>query len=552
MEQVIDINNTIPLVLASHYNFHIITAHSFPNYGIGINNQLPWDLKKELNHFKTTTTQKLYSVKEKGIEILPKRNIIIFGRLTWNSISDKGKKSILKDRYVIVITSTPTIVSDNGERRITWNDLPQALYDLRLNITVSNHVFFAGGETIYNQAFKDYPINCAHITEVYIECYKNDVSFSKYFPEYDPNSWIISTNPLMSSDTYTRLSLLTCSPFILENNIWYRHKMYATPHFVSEYYTIDPRYKSIAFMADNNVVSLWKCEEQDQYLDIMRDIIEMGMDRDDRTGVGTRSVFSTRQVYDLSDTFPIATTRRQWLKGIFEELKLYITGKTDNALLQSKNIHIWDGNTSREFLDSRGLTDYPTGDMGETYGFNFRHFGGNYIDCHTSYDTSTGYDQVSNVIHLLKNDPTSRRIIINLWNPATLHKAALPSCLLMYQFYVDTDLNKLHCQIYIRSSDYFLANNWNCCTGALLVHMLCSLKDIPYTPGSISVITGDTHIYKNHFNHVQTQLKREPNPFPKLEITRSKEYISLDDIEYNDLRLIGYRTHPSISAPMAV
>jgi len=154
------------------------------------------------------------------------------------------------------------------------------------------------------------------------------------------------------------------------------------------------------------------------------------------------------------------------------------------------------------------------------------------------------------VIHLIKNNPESRRIIINLWNPQTLHKAALPSCLCMYQFYVNTIENKLNLMIYIRSSDYLLANNWNTCTGALLVHMICNLKDIELTPGELTVTTGDTHIYQNHLEQVHMNLDRIPQPFPKLVVLEEKE--TIEEFEFSDFWLVGYKYQPNISAPMAV
>ena len=228
---------------------------------------------------------------------------------------------------------------------------------------------------------------------------------------------------------------------------------------------------------------------------------------------------------------------------------LYISGKTDNSILNEKNIHIWDGNTTREFLDQRGLSHYPVGDMGETYGFNFRHFGAKYVDCKQDY-TGMGTDQLENVLNLIKNDPNSRRIIINLWNAATLNNAALPACLCMYQFYVNTRDKKLNLQIYIRSSDFFLANNWNVCTGAFLVHMICNLEDINLTPGILTVCTGDTHIYKSHIEQVKENIARIPRPFAKMVVKEKKK--SITDFTYDDFKLIDYKPEKNISAPMAV
>lgn len=521
-------------LVADYFTCHVIVAHSFPEFGIGKDNALVWFYKEDMHHFRKITSQREQLISDR-------RNIVVFGRKTWEGISEDGRESILKTRVVIVISSNiPPFDVDGNEYWCSWDRLPDTLLGLREANTCTQTVFFAGGQTIYEQAFRDYPIRRVHVTEIYLNKRQNKDQFDTFFPSYRPDLWLVpSPYTKYNQDCQHRLYLVRCSPFLKGLNVktgeynWYRHKTYADA---------------------SNYLSLlsWVDEEKKQYLEIMREIMTRGSDRDDRTGTGTRAIFSSRQVYDLADTFPMITTRRQWLKGIFEELKLYLSGETDNRILQKKGIHIWDGNTSREFLNSRGLDHYPEGDMGETYGFNFRHFGGDYVDCEASYDSQCGYDQLKNVIHLLKTDPTSRRMIINLWNPATVDKAALPSCLMLYQFFVDTKANRLNCQIYIRSSDYFLANNWNCCTGALFVHMLCALEDIPYTPGFISVITGDTHIYKTHFEQVKEQLTRNPVPFPKLTINTEKKYKTIDEIEYDDLWLIGYQAQPSIEAPMAV
>jgi thymidylate synthase len=284
----------------------------------------------------------------------------------------------------------------------------------------------------------------------------------------------------------------------------------------------------------------------------MEDILANGVEEIDRTGVGTISLFGVMQEFNLRDTLPLTTTKRIPFRFIFEELKLYISGKTDNKILQSKGIHIWDGNTSREFLDKRGLQHYEAGDMGETYGFNMRHYGAEYKGCQEDYPlySGIGFDQLANVIHLIKTDPTNRRIIIDLWNPATQHNAALPSCLFFYQFKVDTKAKLLNLNIVLRSSDYFLANNWNTITGALLVHLICNLEGIELTPGTLKVISNDTHIYKTHIDQVRENLHRIPYPYPKLVIKHKKN--NIEDFAFEDLELLGYRAYPSIKADMAI
>ena len=303
----------------------------------------------------------------------------------------------------------------------------------------------------------------------------------------------------------------------------------------------------------------------------MRNILENGSSNDDRTGVGTLSIFGSMLKYDLRDTFPLCTTKRMFFRAIFEELMFYLSGKTDNKILQEKGIHVWDGNTTREFLDKRGLQHYEEGDMGQTYGFNFRHFGGIYKGCGVDYSTknknkyieykegvsrescipSQGYDQLANVIHLIKTEPASRRIIIDLWDCTTIHKAALPACLCKYQFNVNVTKKELNLAIYLRSSDYFLANNWNSSCGALFVHLLCNTEGIDLTPGELTVFIADAHLYKTHAEQVKMNLERKPYPFPKLLINCEKKK-DITEFKFEDIDLIGYKAYPNIKAEMAI
>jgi dihydrofolate reductase/thymidylate synthase len=543
-----------PLNKNTHYQYSVIVAHSIPEFAIGMTGGIPWYIPEDLQHFKemTTTTPQ----DQQG-----KLNIVVMGRKTWESIPQKVRP--LSNRYTIIITrneeKSRQMNEYNKEHVIpeywcSWDNLYSYLQSIVGLQSFTNQVFFCGGAEIYDLALRDYPITQAYITEVYVNQKKDLSQFDTFFPKYKPYDWSVNSHHPANADSHHRLFLTSVSPF----KSYFDKKQGRLTHYRFK------KYASASQMSREGMTPwvITESEENSQYMTIMNDIMRNGIGRGDRTGTGTLSLFGTRQRYDLRDTFPLSTTKRIFFRAVFEELKLYLSGRTDNGILQEKGIHIWDGNTSREFLDQRGLQRYPEGDMGETYGFNFRHFAGEYKDCHTDYPESNGYDQLANVIHLIKNDPTSRRIIINLWNPATLHNAALPSCLMMYQFYVDTHARLLHCQIYIRSSDYFLANNWNTCTGALLVHMLCALEGINLTPGSITTITGDTHLYKTHLEQVNQNLLREPVPFPKLVVensrsqsqlqSQSKKFEKLEDIQFEDLQLWGYMPQPNISAPMAV
>ena len=479
---------------------NIIVAICKKNNGIGFENKIPWHLQSDLNNFQliTSKTFKPYT-----------KNMVVMGRKTWDSIPNKHKP--LKNRINIILTHNKSselkskIESHkNTYVKYDFNDILET-NTLNKKYNISN-IFVIGGENIYKMALESNQVSKIYMTEIY-----NDVECDTYFPNINEN-----------------YSLTYVSKFNYESDIYYRYVEYSkkTP-------------LTIEWINNNETI----------YMNTLKKIITNGIENNDRTGIGTYSIFGEKFEYDLDDTFPALTTKKIFLRGIFEELMLYISGKTDNSILNDKNIHIWDGNTSREFLDKRGLPHYPENDMGETYGFNLRHYGAFYGTCKNDYNNK-GFDQLTNVLYLIKNEPTSRRIIINLWNPPTQDKAALPACLCFYQFYVDTKNKKLNLQIYIRSSDFFLANNWNTLTGALLVNMICNLKDIDLTPGRLSVITGDTHIYKNHVSQVKENLKRKPRPFPKLVFSEPKNNIY--DYTYDDLKLIDYNPHKSIKAPMAV
>lgn len=509
------------------FTTNIIVAYTSHNYGIGINGKLPWKLPNELKEFKLLTISPQLQTSSQ-IQYI---NAIVMGRKTWESMG----RRLLPERINIIISNNDAFEFNEYDKNYdnpfipifsSWDKYEESLGNYLLNINkiyynkkvfIIGQIFIIGGASIYKLALETKCIDNIYTTEIY----DKSIICDTFYP--------IKLQENISS-TY---KLSNVSKFHFENNIYYRYLHY---------------YNTISYL--NKSIKIWNNTEENAYLTIMRHICDNGVIRNDRTKTGTKSSFGHQLRYNLRDTFPLTTTKSSFLRGIFEELMLYIRGYTDNSILQQKNIHIWDGNTSRDFLDKCGLQDYPEGDMGETYGFNMRHYGGTYINCKTIYSATEGYDQLSNVINLLKTDPTSRRILINLWNPETQHKAALPSCLCQYQFYVNTETNELSLQIYIRSSDYFLANNWNTCTGALFVNLLCNTTGLTHLiPGDLVVITGDTHIYLNHLKQVDDNLSRQPYPYPKLIIKKQK---AITEFEWIDIELLGYKSHPKIIAEMAV
>lgn len=288
--------------------------------------------------------------------------------------------------------------------------------------------------------------------------------------------------------------------------------------------------------------------EEQQYLTVLKDILHKGIKKEDRTNTGTLSTFGNQMKFDLSnDTFPLLTSKKTFFRGIVEELLWFLSGNTDAKTLMNKKIYIWNGNTSREFLDKKGLTHYPVGDIGPTYSFNFRHYGAQYFTCNDDY-TGFGYDQVKEVLRMIKEEPNSRRIIINLWEPTTIDKVALPPCMFFYQFYVDTVNKKLNCHCVIRSSDTFLGLPFNIGTGALITNIFAHLTDL--TPGELTITTSDTHIYLNHIKQCTEQVSRLPRPFPKLKIKRKVSRI--EDFKYEDFELLNYNPYPEIKGKMAI
>ena len=262
-----------------------------------------------------------------------------------------------------------------------------------------------------------------------------------------------------------------------------------------------------------------------QYLDLLRHIRAHGVMKEDRTGTGTQSVFGYQMRFDLSEGFPLLTTKKVHLKSIIYELLWFIAGDTNVKYLQDHGVTIWD-----EWADADG-------NLGPVYGHQWR-----------SWPTPDGHaiDQLSMVIDTIKRNPDSRRMLVTAWNPAEVDQMALPPCHCLFQFYVAD--GKLSCQLYQRSADVFLGVPFNIASYALLTMMIAQVCGLQ--PGEFVHTTGDTHIYRNHFEQVATQLSREPRPLPRMRL--NPDVKSLFDFKYEDFTLEGYDPWPAIKAPVAV
>jgi len=262
-----------------------------------------------------------------------------------------------------------------------------------------------------------------------------------------------------------------------------------------------------------------------QYQDLMRHVLENGNDKSDRTGTGTRSVFGHQMRFDLSEGFPLVTTKKVHLKSIVHELLWFLKGDTNIKYLKDNGVSIWD-----EWADEQG-------NLGPVYGYQWR-----------SWPTPDGghIDQISNLINDIKRNPDSRRLIVSAWNVPYITTMALPPCHCLFQFYVAD--GKLSCQLYQRSADIFLGVPFNIASYALLTMMIaqvCCLK-----PGEFIHTFGDAHLYSNHFEQAKLQLSRDPLPLPEMHL--NPHVTSIFDFKFEDFELVDYQSHPGIKAPIAV
>ena len=288
--------------------------------------------------------------------------------------------------------------------------------------------------------------------------------------------------------------------------------------------------------------------EERQYLDLIKDIIEHGSIEEGRNGK-TRVKFGSSMRFSLiGGKIPILTTKRVAVKTCFEELFWFIRGSTSNHELQAKNVHIWDGNSTREFLDSRGLYDRECGDLGPVYGFQWRHFNAKYVDSKTDY-TGQGIDQLQTIIDDLK-DPemrTSRRMILTAWNPCQLEEMALPPCHMTCQFHV-RDGKYLSCAMFQRSGDVGLGVPFNIASYSMLTHILANHCGL--IADEFVYFLGNCHIYEDHLDALKEQIERVPMEFPTIRIKNVRESIddyTMDDIEWTT----PYLSHTQIKMKMS-
>jgi len=466
---------------------------------LGQENDLYATSSKDLHYFSQVT---------KG-HSFPKQNIVVMGYSTWISLPYKP----LKDRYNIILTRDSYKRCPGGH---CMNSFEQVFKFIEGNQDTFGEVFIIGGASIYEQCLLKYPdqLNKMYVTEIDDEWQGNDDS--KYF-HY--------------GSMLSRMSIVKERTELTETRIY------------------DPNDNKYVIKVCNVRFIVYQRQDminhdEYQYLHLMNTIMNEGLPVEGRNGQ-VKSMFGSKMVFNL-DRFPLLTTKKIGPKTILRELLWFIKGSTNNQELKDNNVNIWNGNASKGFLESRGLS-YEEGDLGPVYGFQWRHCGADYKDCNTDY-SNKGIDQLKWLIGEIKRDPSSRRLILSAWNVADLDKMALPPCHILSQFYVNRDNGTLSCQLYQRSGDMFLGVPFNIASYAFLTYILCKLTG--YKPGKLHHVLGDAHIYEEHYHGVMEQLKRVPKRFPTLTI--SDELKNIDAIDESMFSLKNYQCYSSIKAPMKV
>ena len=510
--------------------FEIVVAVTEAEFGIGKEGGLPWKLSGDMKFFKeltTTTTTGPSSPsstesKSEGEGSSIFQNAVIMGRKTYESIPPKFRP--LPGRINVILSRNDKLREDMDlpEEVLLSSSLDAAMEALCQGSLSSRvgKIFVIGGGSVYEEAMKSPQCSAVHLTSVRGSFEGLDTFF-----------------PTVPAQTF---KLASRGRLVVEKDIPYRFIRFdRIPDDEDEEVTMKGVDPPVPPSVNGN-------DEEQQYLNLLKEIMETGVTRGDRTGTGTISKFGVQMRFSLRHgIFPLLTTKKVFWRGVAEELLWFVKGSTNAKLLADKKIHIWDGNGSREFLDSRGLHHREEMDLGPVYGFQWRHFGATYEDMHADYE-GKGVDQLKDCINKIKNTPTDRRIIMTAWNPADLDKMALPPCHMFCQFYVAN--GELSCQMYQRSADMGLGVPFNIASYSLLTVMMaqvCGLK-----AGDFVHTIGDAHVYSNHVEALQEQIKRVPRAFPKIEI--NPDVKDIDGFSYADFKIVGYNPDAAIKMKMAV
>lgn len=480
--------------------FSVIAALAKPNRAIGFKGDLPWgrNLPSDLKYFNKVTTTASQN----------KQNMVIMGRKTWESLPDFAKP--LPNRYNIVVSTKLNVVMPFVYCVKSFDD---ALYLANKILSIDN-VFVIGGQKLYETAINHPLCQNLFLTEI-SKHYDGDT----FFPEIPQHYKQVSSDEHFSNKINSDYSF----------NIY--RSMF---HLESEEY---------------------------RYLNSLRRIMKEGEISDNRTGIPTISKFDENLNFTiecinpeekdqtkLQYRIPALTTKKMLFKSIILELIWFLNGFTNSKWLEERGVKIWKGNSSRKYLDSRGLHHHEEGELGPVYGHQWVNWGGEIGK------PGTGINQIKNIIEILRKDPTSRRALFHAWNVEDLDKMALPPCHVLYSFKVSNHKGakpKLNCKVLQRSGDMFLGVPFNIMSAAILTIKMSRVLGM--LPGQICISITDAHIYTNHKDQVNEQLQRTPYQFPILTIDKEiNEYEDMCNLSFNDFKISEYRHWPRIQADMAV
>lgn len=491
--------------------FNIIVAVE-KNFGIGKNGVIPWNIPEDLAFFKHITTGTLPTTSQFNKE----RNAVIMGRRTFMSI---GK--CLPRRTNIVISrnkesdETKKIIdtlSNHSSSDLLCDSLNYALeYCKRSNF---DNVFVIGGEMLYKEAITHPLLNKIYLTSIN-EKYDCDT----FFPQI--------------GNAFTE-----CKRYHLPGNE--KHTVFEYGQFnKSEFVYLRILSKLTACPSHSNRTNI---QSRSCFGEHMRfPLIAPGFSHGKNASGFSHGKIEQESVASniIIKIIPLLTTKRVNFKAVYEELLFFLRGETDSKKLESKGVNIWKGNTSRDFLDTNGFSEYQEGEMGPLYGYQWRNWGGK------------GIDQIKKVIEDIKQDPYSRRHIVSAWNLEDIPKGVLAPCHSFFQFVVipDGTGKQLNCMLHQRSGDFFLGVPFNICSYALLTHMVAHVTGL--TPGEIVINIGDCHLYENQIEQAKIQLKRTPRGYPSIYINEeNKKIMSIDDFTSDSITPLNYYPHPFIKADM--
>ncbi|MBD23704.1 MAG: thymidylate synthase [Candidatus Marinimicrobia bacterium] len=476
---------------------------------IGINNKLVAHNKQDLQYFQKITTSNEY------------KNIVIMGYNTWISIPDKRKP--LSNRMNIILSQNNYNMIEESVNAKVFRSIDLLFKWLDEYKFTGEKVFIIGGADLFNQINRSYK---EHINLVYITEYEYNIEDLPKCDEYISYKHNLSEYKLVSSiKDHSETNIF--SEYINNSTCIYSNKQFNYDKKVLNY-TYKIYQQNIHYNSQEYI-----------YLDQLSSVLN-GSKRSTRNG-NVYSKFGVHMEFNLLEGFPLLTTKRMPWKVILKELLWFINGSTDNTILNNQNVHIWDKNASIESLKSRNL-DYEEGDLGPIYGFQWRNFGAKYIDCNSDY-TGKGIDQLKYIINEIRTNPTSRRIIINAWNPVDIPNMALPPCHILFQIYIDGKY--IDGQLYQRSGDMFLGVPFNISSYAFLLSIIGSITG--YIPRRLIHIIGDAHIYEEHLESVKEQLTRIPHRFPKVLL---RDITNIDCINLDNIQISDYRSYSKINAPM--